>query len=276
MNRPGPGLWSAAARGPGRPACRVENVAADGAELFIYDFIDAWADEFWGGVSAQMVVDALRGVQVSTLTVRLNSPGGDYFEGVAIYNALRNHAAQVVVQVDGLAASAASVIAMAGDRLVMGRGTQLMIHNARTLAMGTAPDLRATADLLAKIDGDIAEFYAAKSGRADLAAWRAAMDAETWYTAAEALAAGLADEIAAAAATDPGDEPADGPAAARAAARWVAQWQHAGRDRAPAPTTTPAPAAVEPAPEPVLDEDGGWSADDLDQIRTAMRKVAAR
>lgn len=262
--------WKAEA--PDRRGWRIENAAAvegDVAELYIYDAIDSWGG-YWG-VSAGDVVEALSGVKASTLNVHLNSPGGDYFEGVAIYNALRSHSATVHVFVDGMAASAASVIAMAGEHIVMGVGAQLMIHEARTIAIGTADEMRAQADLLDKIGDDIAAFYQRKAG-GDVATWRAAMKVETWYTADEAVAAGLADEVAGAAEQDAPaepdeDEPAREPAAARAAARWVATWQHGGRAAAPAPDmSAPAAAAVPPAPA------AGVVIDLPELIRSAVRK----
>lgn len=261
--------WKAEA--PDRRGWRIENAAAvdgDVAELYIYDAIDSWGG-YWG-VSAGDVVEALSGVKASTLNVHLNSPGGDYFEGVAIYNALRSHSATINVFVDGMAASAASVIAMVGEHVVMGVGAQMMIHEARTIAIGTADVMRAQADLLDKIGDDVAAFYQRKAG-GDVATWRAAMKVETWYTADEAVAAGLADEVAGA---DEQDDPAEPdepderePAAARAAARWVAAWQHPGRAAAPAPKT-PAPAA-----EAVPPASAAGSEIDLSElIRSAVRR----
>lgn len=173
----------------------VAEVTAAGAELMIYDYIDSWGGEW--GVSAADVLVALDAMgDVGELSVRLNSPGGDYFEGVAIYNALVRHRAQVTVHVDALAASAASVIAMAGNRIVMGTGSQLMIHEARSGIFGaTADDMRAQATMLDQTNDDIAGFYAARSG-GDIEQWRQAVATETWYTAAQAVEAGLADEIA--------------------------------------------------------------------------------
>lgn len=163
------------------------------AELYIYDMIDSWGGEW--GVSAADVVAALGTITSASLDLHLNSPGGDYFEGVAIYNALVRHAATVTVYVDGMAASAASVIAMAGERIVMGQGSQLMIHEPSSFAMGTAADLRAGADMLDQTGDDIAGFYAQRAG-GDPATWRDAMKIETWYTAQSAVDAGLADEVA--------------------------------------------------------------------------------
>lgn len=248
MNRWKPERPSAVNRG-----WRIENAAAvsgDEADLYIYDVIDSWGG-FWG-VSATDVVEAISAVTASVLNVHLNSPGGDYFEAVAIHNALLSHSATIHVYVDGMAVSAASVVAMAGERVVMGVGAQMMIHNARTIAIGTAADLRAQADRLDKVDGDIAGFYRRKAG-GELEAWRAAMAAETWYTADEALAAGLADDIAGTSAA-----PDDEPAAARASARWIAAWHYPGRVAAPAPQI-PDPAA------PTFDPE---------QFRISIRKAA--
>lgn len=277
-----------AAAGPDRGyrVVRPSNLTSGGvAELYLYDAIDSWY-----GVSAKDVLAELLALSADELHVHLNSPGGDYFEAVAILNGLLAHPAAITVHVDGLAASAASVIAMAGETLIMGIGAQLMIHNSRTVAIGTAADLTASAALLSSIDGDIAALYAERAaatgvGDGDPAIWRAAMDAETWYTAAEAVAVGLADSMAGAAAADPAEPAPDGdpdpaepdpdadPAAAddpaepdpaepdpegapgnrMAAGRWVAQWRYAGRSAAPEPARTARgarPAAGGPAPRP--------------------------
>jgi ATP-dependent protease ClpP protease subunit len=163
-------------------------------EILIYDVIDSWGD-CWG-VSAQDVAAALAELgNVQAITVRLNSPGGDYFEGVAIAGMLARHPATVTICVDGLAASAASVVAMGGDRIVMGAGSQLMIHEASSIAWGTAGDMRRTAAMLDQTNDDVAAMYAQRAG-GDVATWRAAVAEETWYTAAQAVAAGLADEVA--------------------------------------------------------------------------------
>ena len=124
----------------------------------------------------------------------LNSPGGSVFDAVAIYNALKRHAGTVTVWIDGIAASAASYIAMAGDEIVMPENAFLMIHDPAGLVMGTAEDMRAMAETLDKIEGQPGPGYAAKSGRrpSDIAAL---MAAETWFDAADALAQGFADRM---------------------------------------------------------------------------------
>lgn len=182
------------------PARRFEVVAAanaDEAEIFLYDAIvdDEVEAEWWGGVAPQSFVKALRGITAGTIHLRINSPGGSVFAARAIETALREHKAKVIVHIDGLAASAATFIAMAGDEVVMAKGAMFMIHKAWTVAWGNADDLTATADLLAKIDGTLAETYAARTGKTaeEVAAW---MAAETWFTAQEAVDAGFADSIA--------------------------------------------------------------------------------
>ena len=129
------------------------------------------------------------------IDLRLNSPGGSVFDAVAIYNALKRHAGTVTVWIDGIAASAASYIAMAGDEIVMPENAFLMIHDPSGLVMGTADDMRAMAEALDKIKGSLTPGYAAKSGGSeeDIAAL---MAAETWFDAQDALDAGLATRIA--------------------------------------------------------------------------------
>ncbi len=184
-------LAPALVREPIRSAVQTDGTA----ELWIYDYIDEWGGEW--GVSSREVAAALALMPDATaISVRLNSPGGDYFEGVAIHGALTRHPATVTVHVDGLAASAASVIAMAGDRIVMGQGAQIMIHEARSGAYGTADEMRSTATMLDQTNDDIAGFYASHAG-GDPVQWRASVRAETWYTAAQAVEAGLADEVVA-------------------------------------------------------------------------------
>lgn len=149
--------------------------------------------ESWdgSGVTAKRVASALRSIGSKDIAVNLNSPGGDFFEGVAIYNLLRTHQGKVTVNVLGLAASAASVIAMAGDEVLMGDGAFLMIHNAWAVAVGNRHDMRGAADMLEPFDQAMAEVYAARSG-IDVASVSAMMDKESWITASQAVADGFA------------------------------------------------------------------------------------
>lgn len=162
----------------------------DEATLYVYDVIGG----LFGGVDAEAVARELAGITASTIRVRINSPGGDVFDGRAIANALRQHPATVIAQVDGLAASAATGIAMAADRVEMAPGSFFMIHNAWSLAIGDRNDMLALAELLEKVDGEIRADYAARTGASieQITEW---MDAETWFTAEEAQANGFADQV---------------------------------------------------------------------------------
>jgi ATP-dependent protease ClpP protease subunit len=183
---------------------RITNAAAsDEAEVMLYDEVGGWF-----GAYADEFIDELAQITAPRLRVRVNSPGGSVFEGIAIANALRSHPADVTVQVDGLAASIASVIALAGDRLVMQPNSMLMIHDASGLCMGDAGDMQQMAGLLDAISDNIASAYAAKAG-GTAADWRALMQAETWYSADGAVESGLADEVGAqrGAAAEPDAEP---------------------------------------------------------------------
>lgn len=150
--------------------------------------------DFYGeGVTARRIAGALRGVGTTTdVTVNINSPGGDVFEGLAIYNLFREHKGQVTVNVMGLAASAASFIAMAADEIRIGRAAFFMVHNAWTIALGNRNDLREIADFLEPIDFAMADIYTARTGIAvdDV---KAQLDAETWIGGRAAVDAGWAD-----------------------------------------------------------------------------------
>lgn len=161
-----------------------------GAEVVIYDEIGAY------GVSAKGFLAELGALPDATpLALRLNSPGGSVFDAVAIYNAIKRHTGTVTVWIDGIAASAASYIAMAGDEIVMPENAFLMIHDPAGVVMGTAIDMRAMAEALDKIKGSLLQGYAAKSGRPqeEIAPL---MAAETWLDAKDALDLGFADRIA--------------------------------------------------------------------------------
>jgi ATP-dependent protease ClpP protease subunit len=167
---------------------RIVNKADRSASVMIYDEIGFY------GVSATDFVKEISALDVDSIEVQINSPGGDVFDGIAIYNALKNHPAKVTTRVDGIAASAASFIAQAGDDRVMTRNGQMMIHDASGLCIGNAADMRSMTDLLDKASDNIADIYEQASGK-PAAEWRVAMLAETWYSADEAVAAGLADSV---------------------------------------------------------------------------------
>ena len=167
---------------------------SDKAEIWIYEEIGL---DFWtgGGVTAKNFQKELSAIKASQIDLHINSPGGAVFDGVAIYNLIMQHPANVTTYIDGIAASIASVIALAGDHVVMAENALYMMHNPSGMVMGTAADMRSLADVLDKIRGTMTGVYAAKSGRADDEI-SALLDAETWMTAAEAKEFGFVDEIA--------------------------------------------------------------------------------
>ena len=231
-----------------QPWYQIRN-AAEGdtgpAEVLIYDEIDSWY-----GVSAEALAREISSLDDSReLHVRINSPGGNIFDGVAILNALRGHPGKVTVFVDSLAASAASFLAMGGDEIVMNRDSEMMIHKGHGLVVGGADDMRQQADLIDRLNDKIAGIYADRAG-GSVEDWLAAMDAETWYSADEAVEAGLADRVDAVA----GDREA-------VAAKFdLSMFTHAGRSNAPAPripkahhrTSAESPAEAEKKEEPVM------------------------
>jgi ATP-dependent Clp protease protease subunit len=172
---------------------------AEGNVIYVYDVIVASdADAaWWGGVSAESFVKALRGMS-GDVQLRINSPGGDVFGAKAMAQAVREYPGKVTAHVDGYAASAASYLATSAESTIMAPGSMMMIHKAWTIALGNADEFRATAGLLEKIDGTIAADYAASAERRGKNAqdFEALMAAETWFTPAEAIEAGLADEEA--------------------------------------------------------------------------------
>ncbi|MEZ0468495.1 head maturation protease, ClpP-related [Phaeobacter sp. SYSU ZJ3003] len=161
-----------------------------GTEVLIYDEIGAY------GVTAKGFLAELGALPEDVaIDLRLNSPGGSVFDAVAIYNALKRHAGDITVWIDGIAASAASYIAMAGDIIVMPENAFLMIHDPSGLVMGTAEDMRSTAEALDKVKGSLIQGYAAKSGKTDEEI-AALMAAETWLDAKDAQDLGFIDRIA--------------------------------------------------------------------------------
>lgn len=165
----------------------------DPPEIYIYDQI---GESFLSdGVSAKGFIDDLQSLgDVPKINLRINSPGGSAWEAFAIYNGLIRNKAEINVHVDGLAASAASVVAMAGDTIVMPENAMMMIHDPSGVAMGGADDMRTAADRLEKVKKGIISAYRNKSGQTTKAI-AAIMSAETWFTAQEALDAGFADEV---------------------------------------------------------------------------------
>lgn len=176
---------------------KIVNFAVSAADTAVGDLTLYGPVGFeFDGFTDREVADALAGAgDVETLNVFINSPGGDVFQGEAIYTQLVRHSANVTVNVDGLAASAASLIAMAGDRIVMSGAAQMMIHNPFMLAIGDAENMRRAAESLDRVQGTLADIYADRSG-ADRDDVLRMMAEETWFTAEGAVEAGFATEIA--------------------------------------------------------------------------------
>ena len=210
-------------------AIKVTNLDADTTRIDLMAEIGYW------GVTAQDFVDEILAISSKNIELHVNSPGGDVFDGVAIMNAIADHPATVNVIVDGIAASAASFLAMAGDTVKMNRGSQMMIHDASGFCYGNAADMADTQALLDRISDLIAGIYAERAG-GTAESWRDLMRAETWYSASEAVTAGLADEAVGAAAEPAEEDPEEDelePSARFAAA--FASFIYAGRAQAPAP-----------------------------------------
>ncbi|MDM2398160.1 ATP-dependent Clp protease proteolytic subunit [Mycobacteroides abscessus] len=209
------------------------------AELLIYDEIDSWY-----GISADQFARDLKAIDNDAITVRINSPGGSVFDGIAILNALRDHPATVTVVVDSLAASIASVIAMAGDEIVMNRNSQMMLHNAWAVCVGDTRDMEKSAARLAQHNTNIAQIYADRAG-GTAEDWLAVMAEETWLLADEAVVAGLADRV-----IELPEKESDS-AAARASVFDLSAFRYAGRQSAPAPRV---PLAHNKTPQPETGE----------------------
>lgn len=171
------------------------HAAAEEADNTI-SILDVIGVDFWtgDGVTAKRISGALRAIGKKDVVVNVNSPGGDYFEGLAIYNVLREHPAKVTVKILGIAASAASVIAMAGDEIQIARAGFLMIHNTWVVAMGDRNQLRDVADWLEPFDTAAADIYAARTGMEPKALAKM-LDRETWIGGADAVEQGFADSL---------------------------------------------------------------------------------
>lgn len=186
-------LQQARAQNPGFKMLRPPRAEGEGtkAVIYLYDIIDSSG---WFGVSASDFVRDLAQLDVDAIDLHINSPGGDVYDAIAMHTALKAHRATVTTYVDGWAASAASYLALAGDEVVMARNAELMIHDAWTIRAGNAADFEQVAKDLNRTSDNIADFYARKTS-GSVAEWRAAMKEETWYSAKEAKACGLADRI---------------------------------------------------------------------------------
>lgn len=225
------------------PAKEWYNIATpvnDVTAIYLYEEIGGWF-----GIGATDFVAELNAITTTNIDLHINSGGGSIFDGVAIMTALARHSAEITVYVDGIAASAASFIAMAGDRIVMEPAATMMIHDGLGSTLGNEADHLKSAAILGKLSDTIASVYARRAG-GDLATWRETMRAETWYNAEEAVAAGLADEVGEISAPD---APAEPPTA-----RTRVFPSAVVTNTLPA-TVEPVTADPDPAPEPVAEFD---------------------
>ncbi|MCU5695508.1 Clp protease ClpP [Bacillus cereus] len=170
---------------------RFESKGENEYKLTVYGSIGGWFSEN----NAEAVRRKIQDVKAEKIHVHINSGGGSAFDGVAICNLLKQHSAEIIVHIDGWAASAASVIAMAGDKIIMPSNTMMMIHQASTIEYGNADLFEKTARDLRKIDSALAASYKKRFVGTDEELKQLLKD-ETWLTAEEAVALGLADEIA--------------------------------------------------------------------------------
>lgn len=196
--------WEAPSDALVRWDASIAQAGADDTVITMYDPIgsDGWSE----GVTAKRVSAALRSIGSRDVTVSINSPGGDFFEGLAIYNLLREHPHKVTVNVVGLAASAASIIAMAGDDIRVAKSGYLMIHNVWSLVVGNRHDLSEAVNVLTEFDTSLAELYASATGNS-VEEVAALMDAETWMNGQESINEGFATGLLGADEIDATNEP---------------------------------------------------------------------
>lgn len=176
-----------------QPDVKAVNANDDDTTINIYDVIgyDYWTGE---GMTSKIVNSVLRKNKGKAITVNINSPGGDFFEGVAIYNLLKEHDGDVNVRIIGIAASAASVIAMAGDTIKIAESGFLMIHNAWSICLGNANEMRDSADVLDQFDESMRGVYSKQTG-ISTDEIKSMMDGETWISGADCLEKGFATAL---------------------------------------------------------------------------------
>lgn len=171
----------------------VHNEETKTSEITIYGVIGTswWNESF----SASDIDQAIKEAGTNDIIINLNSPGGDAFDGISIFNRLKRHEGKVTIHVDGWACSAASIIAMAADELIMELGSMLMIHEASNIIWGTKTDMRKEADVLEELEEGIINIYMTKTNlsREDV---RAKVDSETWFSANKAVEYGFANKAA--------------------------------------------------------------------------------
>jgi ATP-dependent Clp protease protease subunit len=212
------------------------DTSTDGEEATIYLYDAITDDDYWGGVSPMSFIMTLAAITAPTVHLRINSPGGDVFAARAICQAIKEFPGQIVGHIDGCAASAATMIAIACSDCVIADGGMFMIHNAWVVAAGNANDFTTMANLLGRVDQTLCNDYVAKTGQTpeQIKEW---MDAETYFFGQEAVDAGFVSGVAAAA-----PEP-DAP-------QNKIQWDLSAYAKAPKPQAKTEPPAPEPKPEP--------------------------
>jgi ATP-dependent Clp protease, protease subunit len=183
-------------RGAGARILPAARKGSKEATVYIYDAIvpDDVSAEWWGGISAQRLVPEIRALEADRIHLRFNSPGGDVFAARAIEAALLEHPAEIISYIDGLAASAATVLALTGDTVQIGAGAFFMVHRAWSIAIGNSKEMQKTADLLEQVDGTLMNTYEQRTSRARavISQW---MDEETWFDGNAAIEAGFADSL---------------------------------------------------------------------------------
>lgn len=211
-------------RDTGAPKGFRAETTSSGTSVYLYDYIGGW-----DGITAKDVVSTVAGIR-GDVDLHINSGGGDIFEGTAIYNAFKNHNGRITTYVDGLAASAASFIAMVGDEVIVEDNATMMIHDGWGFTIGDEQDHLDAAGVLGKLSDTIAGMYAQKAGGTK-DEWRKLMRQEVWYNADEAIAAKLADRKASGTAVENRFD--------------LSIFNYAGRNSAPDPVATPETSAVE-------------------------------
>lgn len=170
------------------PCFRLSNASGATAKLYVYDVIGGW------DLDSSDFVQAVHAITAPAVDMHINSPGGFVYDAVAMFEAVKSHTATVTTHIDGLAASAASFLALAGDTVEIAKRGRMMIHDAQGVGIGSPADMREYADLLDSVSDDISGYYADKAGGTP-ASWRKAMTATTWYSAQQSVDAGLADRV---------------------------------------------------------------------------------
>lgn len=221
-----------------RSGVHAEGGDQEEVHVYVYGVIGGW----FGDVTAQAFATLLSTIKAGTVHLHINSPGGDVFEARAMMSAIANHSAKFIAHIDGLAASAATMLVMACDESEISQGGFFMVHNAWTVAIGNKTDLRTTADLLEKVDDTIVEDYRRKTKKTD-AQIREWMDAETWFSAEEARANGFVDRVVAVVPADDADEGESTPENRKA-------WDLTAYEHAPAALKV-SPAKAPPSPDAI-------------------------